>query len=60
VAATAVLAGEAVELLRKGGSLAGVAGLLLRHEYVEAVELLKKVRRMPRACVWGCVTMLVV
>lgn len=53
-----MLAGEAVELLRKGGSLAGVAGLLLRHEYVEAVELLKKVRRMPS--VWGCVTMLVV
>ncbi|EWM24606.1 Lipase, class 3, partial [Nannochloropsis gaditana] len=39
---TTALAGEALELFSRYG-YAGVAGVLLRHEHVEAVELLKAV-----------------
>lgn len=40
---TAALAGEALDLLRKYG-LSGMAGVLLRSECIEAIELLKRVR----------------
>jgi hypothetical protein len=40
---TAALAGEALDLLRKYG-LSGMAGVLLRSECIEAIELLNKVR----------------
>jgi hypothetical protein len=39
---TAALAAEAMDLLRKYG-LSGMAGILLRSECIEAVELLKEV-----------------
>ena len=45
--ATSALAGEALEVLGKYG-LSGMAGVLLRREFVEAVEVLKEVAGVDR------------
>jgi hypothetical protein len=43
----AVLAAESLEILRKYG-LIGIAGILLRKDFVEAVEVLKQLTSMVR------------